>query len=148
MFGRYRATIEDDMVWVYRGKRLVGGGNHTPDIASTLVLEKQISELRIELLISSESSEQTFIQLTDILRNKFNVRIIASSGPSAEFSSLSFILGDLQERYSLIRERSGMLPAIQWSCIQILTSTPPILLSFVKRTSGIDAITEVWRSRF
>jgi hypothetical protein len=64
-------------------------------------------------------------------------------------SNCDALVGDLEERYKLIRKKFGARRANFWYWVQVLTSVGPIIWAATKRllraVSGVAALVEVWR---
>jgi len=74
---------------------------------------------------------------TEEIRSKIPRRTVQRFMRRQRWSAL---LGDLQERRHLVRQRSGAKEANRWYRSQILRALPPFLWAGLKRVSGIDAI--------
>jgi hypothetical protein len=59
------------------------------------------------------------------------------------------LVGDLEERYKLIRKKFGARRANFWYWVQVITSVGPIVWAaskkLVKAISGVAALVEMWR---
>jgi hypothetical protein len=92
-----------------------------------------------------------------MIRSK-GISVIALRPPTnAEFLFYIFLspencdalVGDLQERYRIIRKKFGARRANFWYWVQVITSVGPIAWAatkkLVKAVSGVAALAEVWR---
>ena len=59
------------------------------------------------------------------------------------------LVGDLEERYKIIRKKFGARRASFWYWVQVITSVGPITWAATKRllkaVSGVTALVEMWR---
>lgn len=59
--------------------------------------------------------------------------------------SCDALVGDLEERYKVIRKKFGQRRANVWYWTQVFISLRPIILAWVKKMSGVVALIEAYR---